>query len=129
MRLECQVAKDLPKCHMDRDRIVQVLSNLLNNAVKFTPAGGCVILSASRSENGGCRFEVSDTGPGIAHDQLPHIFDRFWQAKRTAHMGSGLGLAIAKGIVDAHKGRIWVKSRVGAGSTFAFELPAAPECT
>lgn len=128
LQLECQVATDLPRCCLDRDRILQVLSNLLNNAVKFTPAGGRITLSAARSESGGCCFAVSDTGAGIDANQLPHIFDRFWQAKRTAHMGSGLGLAIAKGIVDAHQGRIWVRSIVGAGSTFSFELPRDPQC-
>jgi signal transduction histidine kinase len=122
--IECDVARDLPQSNIDRDRIVQVLSNLLNNAVKFTPPYGRITLRASRTEPGGCRFDVADTGPGIAADQLPHVFNRFWQATRTAHMGSGLGLTIAKGIIDAHGGRIWVESRVGEGSTFSFELPS-----
>ena len=121
--VKCEVAENLPHTLIDRDRIVQALSNLLNNAVKFTPARGSIELRASRTERGGCRFDVRDTGPGIAADHLPHVFNRFWQATRTAHMGSGLGLAIAKGIIDAHHGRIWVESREGEGSTFSFELP------
>lgn len=121
--VKCEVAENLPQTLIDRDRIVQALSNLLNNAVKFTPARGSIELRASRTERGGCRFDVRDTGPGIAADHLPHVFNRFWQATRTAHMGSGLGLAIAKGIIDAHHGRIWVESREGEGSTFSFELP------
>jgi PAS domain S-box-containing protein len=126
--VECQVADELPPSLIDRDRIVQVLSNLLNNAVKFTPRGGRVTLRASRTATGGCRFDVIDTGPGIDDEHLPHVFNRYWQAKRTAHMGTGLGLAIAKGIVEAHRGRIWVQSEVGHGSTFSFELPRVPDC-
>jgi PAS domain S-box-containing protein len=126
--VKCEVAAGLPRSYIDRDRIVQALSNLLNNAVKFTPERGRIVLRASRTEGGGCRFDVSDTGPGIDTDHLPYVFNRFWQAKRTAHMGSGLGLAIAKGIIDAHGGRIWVESRVGEGSTFSFELPPMPRC-
>ena len=124
--LDCQVAENLPDTLIDRDRIVQVLSNLLNNAVKFTPAGGRITLRAARTEHGRCRFDVIDTGTGIDAEHLPHVFNRFWQAKRTAHMGTGLGLAIAKGIIDAHRGRIWVESRPGEGSIFSFELPPCP---
>lgn len=126
--VECQVAEDLPQLLIDRDRIVQVLSNLLNNAVKFTPAGGRVTLRVSRTDAAGCRFDVIDTGPGIDEEHLPHVFNRYWQAKRTAHMGTGLGLAIAKGIVEAHQGRISVESKPGEGSTFSFELPGAADC-
>ena len=129
IEVACQIADDLPESLVDRDRIVQVLSNLLNNAVKFTPAGGQVTLRVSRSESGGCRFEVNDTGPGIDEEHLPHVFNRYWQAKRTAHMGTGLGLAIAKGIVEAHHGRIWVESKVGHGSSFCFEVPRGGDCT
>ena len=71
------------------------------------------------------RFAVTDRGPGIAAEQLPHIFDRYWQVKETAQLGTGLGLAIAKGIVEAHGGRIWVESEVGKGTTFFFTLPVA----
>src|SRR5688572_3755791 len=126
--LDCEIAGELPRVSLDRDRIVQALSNLLNNAVKFTPAAGRITLRVSRGPDGACRFQVADSGPGIAAEHVPHIFDRFWQARHTAHLGTGLGLAIAKGIIDAHRGRIWVESTVGAGSTFAFELPPAPDC-
>jgi two-component system sensor histidine kinase BaeS len=112
----------------DRDRVLQVLSNYLNNAVKFTPAGGHVGLRLTPSPDGGVRFAVSDTGPGISSDEMSRLFVRFWQSKRTAHLGSGLGLAIAKGIAEAHRGRVWAESAPGAGSTFYLALPRASEC-
>ena len=114
--------------HVDRDRVLQVLSNYLNNAVKFTPTGGRIVLRVTSADAQGVRFAVSDTGPGIAAEHLPRVFTRFWQVKRTAHLGSGLGLAIAKGIAEAHRGRVWVESTPGAGSTFYLELPRAKEC-
>lgn len=123
-----EIGEDLPRLYVDRHRVLQVFSNLLNNAVKFTPAAGRITVRAARTSAGGCRFEVSDTGPGLAPDQLAHVFDRFWQARKTAHMGSGLGLAIARGIIEAHRGRIWVESTPGHGTTFSFELSRANEC-
>jgi signal transduction histidine kinase len=111
----------------DRGRILQVLANLLANAVKFTPQGGTVRLCALRTVNEVC-FSVSDTGPGIPEDRLEAVFERFWQAK-CDRRGLGLGLYIAKSIVDAHGGRIWAESRPGAGSTFHFTLPLAIEAT
>jgi signal transduction histidine kinase len=105
----------------DRDRVLQVLSNLIGNALKFTEDGGAITVSV-RERDGEARFAVSDTGCGIAPDQLPFIFDRYWQAK-SARDGVGLGLSIAKGLVDAHGGRIWVDSKVEAGTTFVFALP------
>jgi signal transduction histidine kinase len=128
VELACHTDPALPRVLVDRDRMLQVLSNYLNNAVKFTPAGGRVSIHASVDEAGGARFRVSDTGPGIPPDELPHVFTRFWQAKRTAHMGSGLGLAIARGIAEAHRGRVWVESAPGAGSSFYVALPRAAEC-
>lgn len=122
------IAGDLPVLHADRDRILQVLSNLLGNAAKFTPEGGTIVLSAKRAADGGCRYSVSDTGPGMDAEQLAHVFDRFWQAKKTAHLGSGLGLAIAKGIVEAHRGRISVESVPGRGTKFFVDLPRSSEC-
>jgi signal transduction histidine kinase len=106
----------------DRDRVLQVFSNLLRNAIAYTPSGGIIRV---RTENRGAeqKFSVSDTGTGIAEDHLPFIFDRFWQAQPGAHQGFGLGLAISKGIVEAHGGRIWAESRLGSGSTFAFTIP------
>ncbi|OJH40896.1 ATP-binding protein [Cystobacter ferrugineus] len=108
--------------HCDRERILQVFSNLLGNAIKFTPAGGSVLVSAEPGE-GTVRFSVKDTGPGIPAEQLPHLFDRYWQARDKARMGSGLGLFISRGIIAAHGGQIWADSSVGVGSTFSFTLP------
>jgi PAS domain S-box-containing protein len=112
----------LPEIAADRERILQVFSNLIGNAVKFSSAGGRIDLSARRSGDHVC-FSVSDTGPGIAPDHLPHLFDRFWQARPTDRRGAGLGLTIAKGIVEAHGGRIWAESTPGTGSTFFFTVP------
>jgi signal transduction histidine kinase len=109
----------------DRERIVQVLSNLVGNAIKFTPAGGTIRVHAE-AWGGMVRIAVSDDGPGISAEQIPRIFDRYWhQAKRESRQGAGLGLYIAKGIVENHGGRIWVDSTLGRGSTFYFTLPAA----
>jgi PAS domain S-box-containing protein len=125
IRVESHVIPDLPPVLADATRINQVLSNLVGNAVKFTPRNGLITISAERVD-GEIRFAVIDTGPGIPAEQLPHIFGRFWQARASDRRGIGLGLAIAKGIVEAHKGRIWVESSVGLGSTFYFTLPIAP---
>ena len=126
LELACKVDDDVPPVDADASRILQVLSNLVGNAIKFTPAGGRVRVHAEWLE-GEVRFTVSDTGPGIPTEQLPHIFGRYWQAARADRRGVGLGLAIAKGIVEAHKGRIWVESQVGVGSNFIFTLPVAEE--
>jgi signal transduction histidine kinase len=108
----------------DDGRVLQVISNLVGNAVKFTPAPGMVHLAA-QVDGAECRIEVRDTGPGIPPDQLPHLFGAFWQARHADRRGLGLGLAIARGIVEAHGGRIWVESEVGRGTTFTFSLPTA----
>ena len=107
-------------------RIVEVLANLLGNAIKFTPEGGHVLVNAIVRQ-GFLEFEVADTGPGIPPAALPHVFDRYWQARtsRGSRDGAGLGLAIARGLVDAHGGRIWVQSEVGAGTSFFFTIPVA----
>ena len=114
---------DARAVNVDASRIVQVITNLLGNAIKFTPVGGTVTL---RAVNGPMSVVVSvqDSGIGIEPDALTRIFDRFWQARPTPRRGSGLGLAIARGIVEAHGGRIWVESEVGKGSVFSFTLPA-----
>ncbi len=125
--LEAHIEDDLPPVLADAARIQQVLSNLVGNAVKFTPRSGRITVCAEHID-GEVRFGVIDTGPGIPAEQLPHIFGRFWQAK-SDHRGIGLGLAIAKGIVEAHNGRIWVESHVGLGSTFYFTLPTATDKT
>ena len=109
----------------DRDRIFQVLSNLVGNAIKFTPEGGGVSVRAE-TENSEVRVTIVDTGPGIAPDQFANVFDRYWQARRSDLQGSGLGLFIAKGIVEAHGGRIWAEAHAGTGATFKFSLPAVP---
>jgi len=122
--MEPNVADGLPQVIADGARIQQVLSNLVGNAVKFTPRQGRITVSADLLETE-VRFAVIDTGPGIPPEQVPHIFGRFWQARSSDRRGIGLGLAIAKGIVEAHGGRIWVESQVGVGSTFYFTLPTA----
>ncbi|MGI8547113.1 MAG: sensor histidine kinase [Gemmatimonadaceae bacterium] len=119
---------DLPNVLADPPRIHQVLSNLIGNAIKFTPQGGRITLRGTRNE-ADMRVAVCDTGPGIPAEQLPHIFGQFWQGTRADHRGIGLGLAIAKGIVEAHRGRIWVESTVGEGSKFFFTLPVCSCCT
>jgi signal transduction histidine kinase len=108
----------------ERDRLVQVLSNLIGNAVKFTPPRGRISVHARPLEQA-LHLSVEDTGPGIPNESLPHLFDRFWQAKRMGRRGTGLGLPIAKAIVEAHGGRIWVESVLGRGTTFHFTVPRA----
>ena len=108
----------------DESRVVQVLSNLIRNAIKFTPDGGRIMLRAQAQE-GAVRFSVTDSGIGIDPALHERIFDRYWHASAGARKrGTGLGLSIAKGIVEAHGGRISVDSAAGAGSTFSFTLPA-----
>jgi signal transduction histidine kinase len=106
----------------DRERLLQVLENLIGNAIKFTPAGGSVTVGAREHEDG-VRFFVSDTGVGIDPDDLERIFDRFWQARGADTRGAGLGLSICKRIIEVHGGRVWVESRVGEGTTVSFTLP------
>jgi signal transduction histidine kinase len=106
----------------DYDRIVQVLSNLLGNALKFTPENGMVRLRAQAHANA-IEFMVRDTGPGIQAADLPHVFDKFWQIGSVARRGLGLGLHICKSIVEAHGGRIWVESDFGQGAAFLVSLP------
>jgi FixJ family two-component response regulator len=108
----------------DATRIFQALVNLLDNAIRYTPAGGHVVVEA-QPEQGGVRFSVSDAGPGIPEDDLPYLFDRFWQGRSQRRAGAGLGLAIVKGVVDAHGGRIGVESVQGKGATFRFFVPSA----
>ena len=123
LKLSGDVAAGLPEISADRERITQVLNNLIGNALKFTPEGGAVTITVQRL-NGGVEIGVADTGNGIPQAQLPHLFRRYWQADRGAHRGVGLGLAIVHGIVAAHGGTIGVESVVGKGTTFRFTLPA-----
>ena len=108
----------------DRERVLQILSNLVGNAIKFTPEGGSIFIEAQDTGHE-VRFSVRDTGQGISEEELPRIFDRFWQAQRNNRVGIGLGLSIAKGLVEAHGGRLYVESKLGAGTTFFFTLPLA----
>jgi signal transduction histidine kinase len=100
------------------------LSNLVGNAIKFSPEGSKIVVAARRDGNE-VTISVLDTGRGISADHLPRVFDRYWQSSRTDRQGAGLGLAIAKGIVEAHGGRIWVESKPGTGTTASFSLPFA----
>ncbi len=108
----------------DRERIFQVLSNILGNAIKFTPEQGAIHLTVNPEEDT-IRFAIRDTGPGIPREQLPQLFNRYWQARKQESKGAGLGLYIVKGIIEAHGGRVWVDSEEGRGSTFYFTLPVA----
>ena len=107
----------------DADRIMQVLSNIVGNALKFVPRGGHIVLKCDARDDEAV-FSIADSGPGIAREDLDRLFDKFWQRRRSDRRGVGLGLAIAKGIIEAHGGRIWAESSVGAGTTFHFTLPA-----
>jgi PAS domain S-box-containing protein len=107
----------------DRDRVNQVLSNLLSNALQVTDDGGSVALVVGVAGDE-VIFTVTDTGPGIPEEDRPHVFDRWYRGRHASYSGSGLGLAIARGIIEAHHGRIWVESAEGSGATFAFTLPA-----
>ena len=122
--LETELEAGLPLVEIDPDRIAQVLSNLVGNAVKFTPQGGHVKIRALR-QTGGILLIVQDTGVGIAADDLPFVFDRFWQSKRTDRSGAGLGLAIAHGIVRAHGGTLSLESELGRGTSALVTLPSA----
>ena len=122
------VPEDLPPAFADRERVHQVLFNLVDNAVRFTPSGGAVTVSAQR-HNGSVEIEVHDTGVGISAEHLPRLFERFYRVDtsraREDEGGTGIGLAIARSVVEAHGGQIHAESEPGRGSTFTFELPVA----
>ncbi|HET9450119.1 MAG TPA: ATP-binding protein [Aggregicoccus sp.] len=109
----------------DHGRVVQVLGNLVSNAIKFSHSGARVLLRARLEAGDQVLFSVHDDGPGISEQDAAHIFERYWQPEATRRQGTGLGLSIAKGLVEAQGGRIWVQSKLGEGSTFSFTLPAA----
>jgi signal transduction histidine kinase len=122
LELSVDLDRDVPEVWGDRDRLLQAFDNLIGNAIKFTSAGGEITVGAASLDHE-VLFWVADTGNGIAPENLPRVFDRFWQATRTGRHGAGLGLPITKGIVEAHGGRIWVESTQGKGSTFWFTIP------
>ncbi|MCX7861239.1 MAG: ATP-binding protein, partial [Chloroflexus sp.] len=129
IRLTAGTADDLPDIEVDPQRIAQVLGNLISNALRHTPAGGMVSVTVAAEPNG-VIFRVSDTGPGIAPADLPHIFDRFYRADRArtrSSGGAGLGLAIARRLVEAHGGQIWAESELGRGTIVSFRLPVRLE--
>jgi signal transduction histidine kinase len=121
--INTQLSPELPAIDADEERLLEVLENLIDNAVKFTPPGGLITVSAARRE-GELVIAVRDSGEGIVAEELLHVFDRFWQARKADRRGSGLGLTICKGIVEAHGGKIWAESTVGRGTTMFFSVPA-----
>ncbi|MGZ3709388.1 MAG: GAF domain-containing sensor histidine kinase, partial [Bdellovibrionota bacterium] len=123
-RIQLHLHDPAAEVRCDRERLVQILSNLLSNAVKFSPPGGTIRIR-TRAEGDLILFSIQDQGPGIPPDQIPHIFDQYWQARGHRKLGTGLGLAIARGAVEAHGGHIWVESEPGKGATFHFTLKKA----
>ena len=120
-----ELAPDLPPVPADRERVRQVIINLVHNAIKFNRPGGS-IRAATKTIDDAVLVEIADTGQGISRDALPHVFERFYKADRSrAGQGSGMGLAIARHVVEAHGGKIRVQSEEGKGATFTFTLPLA----
>jgi signal transduction histidine kinase len=124
LELRIDVDGEVPDIYGDDHRLLQIFENLIGNAIRFTPPGGRIIVGATTGE-GDVMFRVTDTGSGIPPSGVPHVFDRFWQAKKDSRQGAGLGLPIARGIVEAHGGRIWVESVLGSGTSFFFVIPRA----
>lgn len=122
LSLKKDIAQDAGPIWADMDKISQVIINLLSNAIKYTPAGGGIMIKLSRIDRD-VRLEISDTGSGIAKEDLTRIFDKFERVTIEKHEGTGLGLPITKDIVELHKGRIWVESEAGKGSKFIVTLP------
>jgi signal transduction histidine kinase len=126
LSLSAQREEKLPPVTIDKDRMIQVLTNLVNNAIKFTEQGGITIGIDYKDGENTYRVFVEDTGPGIRQDDMPRLFRRFEQLKISGSRktgGTGLGLAISKQIVEAHGGKIWAESEIGKGSRFIFLLP------
>jgi signal transduction histidine kinase len=124
LEVTTEVQPRLPMASCDRDRILQVLSNLVGNATKASPEGGHITLEVE-PRGRDLLFTVSDDGPGISREDMQHLFERYWRSGEAQYKGTGLGLAIAKGIVVAHGGRIWAESELGHGARFFFTVPAA----
>lgn len=126
IELTMEIAPNLPSINVDADRIVQVIRNLLSNALRHTPSGGWVTVTCRRDKSDNLLFTVADTGEGIPLDDLPFVFDRFYRADKSrsrASGGSGIGLAIVKQLVEAHGGKVWAESQPGQGTTFGVTLP------
>ena len=124
--LQMEIDPDVADVACDRERILEVLSNLVGNALKFTPSEGTVTLTARHTGEEVC-ICVADTGPGIPEAAWPHLFDRYWQASNTRRGGAGLGLFIVKGIVEAHGGRVWAERSAPGGARLCFTLPSASQ--
>ena len=124
LEIRDESAPNLPAIRADRDRLLQVFDNLIGNAIKFSGRGGCIVIGAAQCDDE-VRFWIEDDGIGIAAEDIPHVFGRFWRADGQANRGAGLGLAIVQEIVEGHGGRVWVESELGAGSTFYFALRVA----
>lgn len=124
IELAIRIGANLPKVVADIERIQQALSNLIGNAIKFTPTGGKVVIEAL-ADSDKVTVSIADTGIGISEEDLPRVFDRYWQSTRTNRQGAGLGLAIAKGIIESHGGNLWLESRIGKGTVAQFSLPVA----
>src|SRR5690606_11490167 len=123
IRIQIQASPSLPEVHVDAQRLKQIFNNLISNALKFTPEGGTVTLSAY-PQGEQVAFRVSDTGIGIPRESLSRLFAGFDQVRQN-HGGTGLGLMISKHLVEAHGGSIQVSSELGKGTAFTFTLPAA----
>jgi NtrC-family two-component system sensor histidine kinase KinB len=127
IKLECDVEPDLPAVLVDRQRIYHVFTNLIHNAIKYSPQGGEIVMQARRSDDQGVQFSVLDRGPGIPEDYHDRIFDRFFRVPNQTKTGAGLGLSIAREIVLAHGGRIGARNRKKGGSDFHFVLAGGDE--
>jgi signal transduction histidine kinase len=125
--MRADLPERLPSVHVDADRIMQALGNLIGNALKFTPSGSTIRVGAAEVASG-VNFFVSDAGPGVPQEDLARVFDRFWTARRTSRTrGTGMGLAIVRGIAEAHGGRAWVEPNPGQGATFYLFIPTSTE--
>jgi signal transduction histidine kinase len=126
IRIDVGIPEGSPTALVDRQRLTQVLANLIDNAVKFSPEGASVKV-ALHADADRIRIDVSDSGPGISQQDLPEVFSRYWQARKTAHLGTGLGLFIARGIAEAHDGSIEARSAAGRGTVFSVLLPRSAD--
>jgi signal transduction histidine kinase len=116
------IPEDIGLLWADKDKVTQIIVNILSNAIKYTPSGGNIAITLSSNDNE-MRFEISDTGSGLAKKDIDKLFNKFERIFSEKQEGTGLGLSIAKDIVELHKGKIWVESEIGKGSRFIFTLP------